>query len=164
MDTKFGFEDIKRKLVAMRRETLVLLANQAQNYFVKSFKNQGFNGEPWKEVKRRDPDENAYKYPKTKGLQRQTSPILIGAGFKKRGGTLRMAVATMARTAEIGSGTLRMVVDLPYAAIQNEGGEGLAFGKHSFTMKKRQFIGQTTELTQMQMKKLDEIVTRIFKR
>ena len=155
MDTKFGFEDIKRKLVAMRRETLILLSVQAQNYFVKSFKNQGFNGEPWKEVKRREPDEKAYKYPKTKGLQRRTSPILIGAGFKKRGGTLRLAVATMARTAEIGNGTLRMVVDLPYALAQNEGNSRLP---------RREFIGQTPELTNMQMKKLDEIVTRIFKR
>ena len=191
MDTKFKFEQVKKQLVAMQRETLVLLSNQAQNYFVKSFKNQGFNGEPWKEVQRRTPDTKAYKYPKKKGLQRRTSPILIGAGFKKRGGTLRLAVSNMARTAQIGNGTVRMIVDLPYAAIQNDGGvisakartgiinlsnkkrgfvsakkathqQKVNIGAHTINIKKRTFVGQTQELTNMQVKKIEQIVTKIF--
>ena len=153
MDTKFKFEQVKKQLVAMQRETLVLLSDQAQNYFVKSFKNQGFNGEQWKEVQRRTPDTKAYKYPKKKGLQRRTSPILIGAGYKIRGGTLRDAVGSMSRTREIGNGIVRMIVDLPYAKAQNEG------NKH---LPRRQFIGQTPELTNMQVKKIEQIVTKIF--
>ena len=158
-DTKFKFEQVKKQLVAMQRETLVLLSNQAQNYFVKSFKNQGFNGEPWKEVQRRIPGTNAWKYPKPtkdnpkRGLQRRTSPILIGAGYKIRGGTLRDAVGSMSRTREIGNGIVRMIVDLPYAKAQNEG------NKH---LPRRQFIGQTPELTNMQVKKIEQIVTKIF--
>lgn len=160
MDTKFKFEQVKRQLIAMQRETLVLLSNQAQNYFVSSFRKQGFNGQPWKEVQRRIPGTNAWKYPKPtvknpkRGLQRRTSPILIGAGYKKRGGTLRDAVGSMVNTREISNGIVRMIVDLPYAKPQNEGNSRLP---------KRQFIGQTQELTNMQIKKIDQIVTKIFK-
>jgi hypothetical protein len=153
MDTKFGFEELKKRLVLARRETLVLLANQAQNFFVSTFKKQGIGGQPWKEVQRRTKGEKAYKYPKTKGLQRRTSPILIGAGFKIRGGTLRRTVSNMARTADIGNGRLRMVVDLKYATYLNEG---------TSDMVARPFVKQVPELTAMQKKKIEEIVTKVF--
>ena len=160
MSDKFNLEEITKRLQAAERETLVLLSNQAQNYFLSSFKNQGFDGKPWQEVQRRTEGTNAYKYPKTKGLQRQTSPILVGAGFKIRGGTLRRAVSSMADTAQIttsgGGGTskLRMVVDLDYAKYNNEGGGHLP---------KRQFVGQTAQLTEMQLAKIKEITKRIWK-
>jgi len=168
MSTKFNFEEVIKRLQAAERETLVLLSNQAQNYFLSSFKNQGFDGKPWQEVQRRNSGKDprtgkqypAYLYPKTKGLQRRTSPILVGAGFKIRGGTLRRAVSSMADTAQIttsgGGGTskLRMVVDLDYAKYNNEGGGHLP---------KRQFVGQTAQLTEMQLAKIKEITKRIFK-
>lgn len=160
MSDKFNFQEITKRLQGAERETLVLLSNQAQNYFLSSFKNQGFDGKPWQEVQRRTEGTNAYKYPKTKGLQRRTSPILVGAGFKIRGGTLRRAVSSMADTAQIttsgGGGTskLRMVVDLDYAKYNNEGGGHLP---------KRQFVGQTAQLTEMQLAKIKEITKRIFK-
>ena len=160
MSDKFNFEEIAKRLQTAERETLVLLSNQAQNYFLSSFKNQSFDGKPWQEVQRRTEGTNAYKYPKTKGLQRRTSPILVGAGFKIRGGTLRRAVSSMADTAQIttsgGGGTskLRMVVDLDYAKYNNEGGGHLP---------KRQFVGQTAQLTEMQLAKIKEITKRIFK-
>jgi len=150
---KFNFEQVQKKLVQSRRELLVLLSNQAQNYFADSFQKQGFNGEPWKEVQRRDPKTKAYKYPKTRGLQRRTSPILVGAGYKVRGGILRRAVSTMARTAQISTNRLRMVVDIDYAEYLNKGTE---------KMPRRQFVGQTEELTRMQKEKINEIMTRIW--
>ena len=160
MSDKFNLQEITKRLQAGERETLALLSNQAQNYFLSSFKNQGFDGKPWQEVQRRTEGTNAYKYPKTKGLQRRTSPILVGAGFKIRGGTLRRAVSSMADTAQIttsgGGGTskLRMIVDLDYAKYNNEGGGHLP---------QRQFVGQTAQLTEMQLAKIKEITKRIFK-
>lgn len=145
------------------RPLYVKLANQAQNYFVSSWRKQGWDGVSWKEVKRREPDTNAYKYPKKKGLQRQTSPILVGAGYKKRGGTLRRAVSNMMSTAQYSTFGVKMIVNLPYAKIHNEGGKGKAFGKHSFTMPKRQFIGQTRELTDKQLKLIKTEIDKIFK-
>ncbi|MFA5727476.1 MAG: hypothetical protein WC886_07545 [Saccharofermentanaceae bacterium] len=163
MDTKFEFNLVKAKLIQARRELLVLLPNQAQNYFVKSFKNQAWNGEAWKEVQRRTEGTGAFKYPKTKGLQRQTQPILTGAGFKLRGGGLRGAVSHMARTVETSADRFRMIIDLPYAEIHNEGGQGKAFGKYSFTMPKRQYVGQPPELTSKQVNTINKITNRIWK-
>ncbi len=162
MLSKFNFDEVKKRLELSRRELLVLLSNQAQNYFLRSFKNQGFDGQAWENVKRREEGTPEYKYPKTKGLQRRSQPILTGAGWKKRGGTLRRAVSNMARTAEIDNNRFRMIVDLPYAAIHNEGGEGKAFGKYPFTMPRRQFIGQTQELTTMQRGQIDKTIKKIW--
>ena len=170
MSDKFNLEEITKRLQSAERETLVLLSNQAQNYFLSSFKNQGFDGKPWEEVQRRTEGTNAYKYPKTKGLQRRTSQSLVGAGFKIRGGTLRRAVSSMADTAQIttsgGGGTskLRMVVDVStisenkksynYAVAHNEG---------TATIPQRKFVGQTAQLTEMQLAKIKEITKRIWK-
>ena len=155
-----GLDKIKANLQETQRELLVTLGNQAQNYFVSSWRKQGFDGKPWKEVQRREPGKAAYKYPKTKGFGRRTNPILIGAGYSigkgatSKGGTLRRAVSNMMRTAEIGKGRLKMVVDVPYAGYLNEGTDN---------MVKRQFVGQTPELTQMQEKKIKQIYDKMFK-
>jgi len=151
---KFNFDDIKEKLIKSNREIMVELSNLSQNYFLSSWKKQGFNGEAWKDVQRREPGTKAYKYPKKKGLQRRTQPILIGSGFKTRGGTLRRAVSNMARTAEISTNRSRMVVDVPYAGYLNEGTD---------KMVARKFVGQTQELTDKQQKAITKIIDRIWK-
>lgn len=191
-----SLDTVRQKLAQSQRELLVLLPNQAQNYFLSSFKKQGFDGQPWKQVQRRDPDTNAYKYPKKKGLRRRTSPILVGAGYRIRGGTLRRAVSNMARTTQTRGNGFRMIIDLPYAKIHNEGGtinksatsramnfkvnmrtgrskfstekranfqQDVNIGAHSINMPKRQFVGQTAELTQMQTQKIKQIMDRIWK-
>lgn len=193
MDTKFEFNMVKAKLIEARRELLVLLPNQAQNYFLKAFKNQAWDGKAWKEVQRRTEGTSAYKYPKTKGLQRRTSSILVGAGWKIRGGALRRAVSNMARTVETSADRFRMIIDLPYAEIHNEGGvinvgerktimsfsnkkrgfvsakkathqQKVIIGAHKIEIDKRQFVGQTQTLTDMQKNKIDQIVTKVFKK
>lgn len=150
---KFNFKEVQQKLLQTRRELLVLLSNQAQDYFARSFKTASFDGKPWKEVQRRTPGTPSYKYPKTRGLQRRTSPILVGAGAGIRGGTLLRQVGTMARTAAIANNSLRMVVDSEYAGYHNDG---------TPRMVKRQFVGQTRELTDMQTRKINEIINRIW--
>lgn len=152
--SRLNIDEVRKRLDGAQRTIYVLLANQAQNYFVDSFKKQGFANQHWKEVQRRMPDKAAYKYPKKKGLQRRTSPILIGAGYKIRGGTLRRAVSNMSRTAQYRSNGFRMIVDLPYAARHNEGLAG---------MPKRQYVGQTAELTQMQNRLIAQEIDKIFR-
>lgn len=158
----FNFSEIQRKIKQTNEELMILLSKQSQNYFFNSWRQHGFEGVKWKEVQRRKPETKAYKYPKTKGLQRQTKPILVGAGFGKRGGTLRRAVSNMSNTAQISTGRVRMVVDLPYANIHNEGGVGKAFGKHEFKMPKRQFVGQTKELTDKQTKLISKTIDKLW--
>lgn len=194
--SRLNIDQVRKRLDGAQRTIYVLLANQAQNYFVDSFKKQGFANQPWKEVQRRMPDKAAYKYPKKKGLQRRTSPILIGAGYKVRGGTLRRAVSNMSRTAQYRTNGFRMIVDLPYAAIHNEGGtikklarnttmnfrvnmrtgrskfstekranfqQDITIGAHAIHMPKRQYVGQTAELTQMQNQLIIQELNKIFK-
>ena len=141
---------------------MVTLSNQAQNYFVDSFNKEGFDGQKWKEVQRRTPGTSAFKYPKKKGRQRRTAKILIGAGYKSRGGTLRRAVSTMARTAQISGLRTRMVIDLPYAMAHNEGTK-TAGRNRSTNIPKRQFVGQTNELTNMQKAKIKQIIDDTWK-
>jgi len=150
----FNFRQVKERLIATKRELLVLLGNQAQNYFYSSFRKQAFNGQPWKEVQRRIEGTPAYKYPKTKGLQRRTSPILVGAGYKVRGGKLRRAVSNMARTATFNVNGFRMIVDVDYAGYLNDGTPKMAA---------RRFVGQTQELTEMQRKKIIQTINNIWK-
>lgn len=153
MADRFNFKEVQQKLLQTRRELLVLLSNQAQDYFARSFKTGSFDGKPWKEVQRRTPGTPSYKYPKGRGLQRRTSPILVGAGAGVRGGTLLRQVATMARTAAISNNSLKMIVDSEYAGYHNDG---------TPRMVKRQFVGQTKELTAMQKTKINEVIMRIW--
>jgi len=151
---RFNFQEVKEKLLRSKRELIVLLANQAQNYFSSSFTKQGFNGKHWKEVQRRTAGTPAYKYPKKRGLQRRTSPILVGAGYKSRGGRLRRAVSNMSRTAAFGMNGFRMVVDVDYAKYLNDGTKNMAA---------RPFVGQTAELTRMQQAKIKQVYDNIWK-
>ena len=142
--SKFNFDKVLSKMEAVKNQLPRLLAKQAENYFTASFSNQGFNHKAWKEVKRRIEGTNEYKYPKRRGLSRRTKPILVGTG------ALRRATSNSTRT--LYPKFIRLVVDLPYAAVHNEGGENTP---------KRQFMGQTKELTQKQIKliegKIDEV-------
>lgn len=146
MANEFGFDRLARNAEAALRNVNVLLSNQAQNYFVDSFEKQGWNGRKWKEVDRRREGTNAYKYPKARS---RTNPILVASG------DLRRQVSVMARTAQISPSQMRMVLDVPYAERHNEGLKG---------MPKRQFIGQTPELTRMQSAKIKEIIDNIWQR
>lgn len=151
----FGLEKVVANLARTKREVLVVMSNQAQNYFLSSFKKQGFDGKKWQEVKRRMPGTSSYKYPKGRGLQRRTSPILVGAGWKVRGGGLRLAVGNMAQTAQFnGTEQVSMRVNSKVGKYHNEGGDHLP---------QRQFVGTTMELNKMQIAKMEQIVDRIWK-
>ena len=154
MARDFNFDKILKEFPELKRKLLVGIGTQSQNYFFSSFKNQGFDGQKWEEVQRRTEGTKAYKYPKTHGLQRRTSPILVGAGFKQRGGQLAKAVATMSQTSSIiGNTQIIMKVNVPYAGYLNEGTD---------KMPKRQFVGQTTQLTEMQQKRINNTIDKAF--
>jgi len=153
---KFNFAEIKERVTKMKNVLPPVLANQAKNYFVGNFSNQSFDGQKWQEVNRRIPGTSAYKYPKKKDLGRRRRPILIGKGSTK----LRRATANSIRVQKWP--IVRLVVDLPYARIHNEGLRGRAFGKYGFTMPKRQYIGQTKKLTDMQLKKVKSYSRKIW--
>lgn len=133
-----SFENLKNQIFAMKRTIPVLLANQAMNYFLSSFDKQGWNGESWQEVKRRIEGTPEYKYPLHSDLGRRTRAILIGKGSTR----LRRAVNNSVKIAEFP--TVLLEVDLPYARVHNEGNPARG-------IPKRQYMGQTAELTKMQI-------------
>lgn len=144
--SKFNLEAVKAKIDQTKRELPKQLANLSQNYFVLSWKKQGFDGQKWQEVKRRIPGTPEYKYPSTKGLSRRTKPILVQSG------ELRRRVANSVVVANWNS--ILLVVDLPYAAAQNDGLNGLP---------QRQYMGQTKELEKLQIDKIEEYFNKVWK-
>lgn len=116
----------------VKRDLPIKLANDTKNFFLSSWSKQGFDGKGWQTPKRMIDGKGAAK----------TRAILVGSG------RLRRDVANSLKQANFDKIIFR--VENPYAQIHNEGGQGKAFGKYPFKMPKRQFIGQTKELTNMQ--------------
>ena len=146
-DNKFHFGRLRMDLLKMKHELPIILANQAQNYFVSSFTKQGWDGQSWQQVNRRIPGTSEYKYPKLKGLSRRTSPILV------RTGRLRRAVSNSIRSQTFQS--VRMVVDLPYAAAQN-------YGDPDINLPQRQYMGNSPILSGMHKLKIKNYVNKSF--
>lgn len=146
-DNKFHFERLRTNLAKMKHELPVILANHAQNFFVGTFTKQAWDGVGWKEVKRRQPDTSEYKYPKTKGLSRRTSPILV------RTGRLRRAVSNSIKSATFQS--VRLVVDLPQANAINEGDSTIG-------MPRRRFMGNSPILREQQKAKIKSYINKLF--
>ncbi len=161
-ETKFQFNKVKERIERLKANLPPILANQAKSYFLKSWDEQGWEGQKWQEVQRRIPGTAAYRYPKKWGLSRRTQPILIGAGRVKgsSGGALRRAVSASVRAQSIH--LIRLVVDLPYAAIHNDGGAGTAFGKHKFTMPKRTFMKDSATLRRIQLAKINQYLNKVW--
>lgn len=153
---KFNFDELRDKIIAENKKLPLILANDAKNYFLKSFKDQGFEGKKWQEVKRRMPDENEYK---RSNPSARTRAILQGKGS----GRLRKDVANMVQTGHSITNGYVLVVKNPYAQIHNEGLSGMAWGKHPFTMPKRQFVGDTPTLRKFLQDKLKKIINKILK-
>lgn len=153
MEDKFKFKELKEKITRLKRDLPTVLANNAQNFFVSSFDNQGWDGTPWQEVKRREERTPEYKYPKKKDLGRRTRPILIGKGSTK----LRRATANSIRVKRWP--LVRLTVDLPYAKVHNEGGK--AGRGQGFEMPKRQFMGDSPILHRSQLEKIKQFMDQL---
>lgn len=145
-DNKFRLGQIKRDYAKLRHELPIDLANQAQNFFVGSFRSASWEGQPWETPKRRIEGTSEYKYPKLKGLGRRTRATLVETG------DLRRRVSNSIRTARFS--LIRLVVDLVYAARHNDGLDG---------MPRRQYMGDNSELRRLQIKKINTYLSKVFK-
>lgn len=131
MGNKFKFDLIQKQFKTGALNCMRELAVANKNYFLQSFREQKWDGKPWKQVQRRIPGTPEFEYPSGKGLRRRTRPILIGKG------TLRRAVN--ASIQQVLPGKVKFLVRLPYAEVHNEGGR-MKNGRH---MPKRKFMGQS---------------------
>lgn len=116
---------------------------EAVKHFKSNFDNEGFTDEhldPWKDVKRRDPNSSWYGHSGQTGKfskERTTAPILTGETRE-----LRNAI----RYKYLPNG-VRVLNEKPYARIHQEGGTAYIYGKKPFTMTARPFIGKSVVLT-----------------
>jgi hypothetical protein len=155
--SKFNFNDVRKNITAMKRDLPRLLANDAQNYFLKSFRQQGWNGIQWQNVQRRIEDTPAYMYPKSKGLSRRTMPILQG-----KTGKLRRGVSNLAGSAVIKYSVYNFTVTLkmnenvvPYAKYINYGTD---------KMVARRYMGDSPELRKILRSRIDRYLKQAFQR
>ena len=147
-DNKFGFGKKLENIAKMKRDLPVLLANQAQREFTAAFTDQNFtagNGQQWQEVQRRIAGTPEYKYPKTKGLSRRTSPILV------RTGKLRRAVSNSIRMATFEK--IQLVVPLDYAKYQNDGTDNIP---------QRRFMGDGINLRRKQKDLINREIKKVW--
>lgn len=152
MEDKFKFGQLKKNIEQMKKELPVVLANQAQNYFVKSWDDQGYDGKGWQDVKRHDKNTPEYKYPIGLQARKLSSPILVGVYKGRSGGTLRRAVSRSIRKTTFTSVLLK--VDLKYAAAQNEGNGNL---------QARPFMKESPILTQMHREKIKQYMSNLWR-
>jgi phage gpG-like protein len=155
------FTKLFKKLDALQnyveKQLPTIIGVEGLNHFKQSFVNQGFEDErieKWDEVKRRDAnsDWHGFSYgsrANRPGRQRrrrdsQTNyspaatrrPILSGETQNLMGSLKWQQV----------SGGVLFTAGTKYAKIHNEGGKMKVFGKHSATMPKRQFMGDSKVL------------------
>lgn len=143
---KGGTESLKRKIAGLEKVKTTLptiLANDSVNFFKNSFRKQGWEDEgmqPWKPRKSTD-KKNKGKAILTQSGDLKNSIIIEAANW----------------------GKIRIVSQLPYAAIHNEGLKGMAWGKHPFTMPKRKFMGRSRKLTNNLKSKMESKINTAMK-
>jgi phage gpG-like protein len=125
---------------------------EAKNHYVKSFQNQGFTDSS---LQRWTPRRNEIigGIAKLKSSEKGSRAILV------KSGDLRRSIKVFNRNKY----SITFGSDLPYSSIHNNGGYGLAYGKHSFKMPKRQFIGHSSYLNKKLIEKLRLRVNRVFR-
>jgi phage gpG-like protein len=146
----WDFAKVRNNVRNAKDKLPVQLAQLTQRFFVKSWQDQGWNGQRWQEVKRRIEGKPEYKYPMKKGLGRRTRAILVESGKLRRETNNSIRVATFQR--------IRLVVgdrEAKYAGAHNQGDEKRG-------LPKRQFMGQATDLTRQQRAKIDQFFTKVW--
>jgi len=151
----FNFEKVRANLLRTQREIPLRLAKQAEKHFAESFSKGRLDEYKWKEVDRRIPGTKTWKY-KPKGVSisaHRSNPILVQSG------NLRRKVNRSIHT--VRPDMIKLVVDLPYAAIHNEG--GMTGRNHASQIPARPFMKQTKTLTKMQTELITTYMNKIWR-
>ena len=137
-----------------RRNLSKVVGNEAVNFFTMSFRRQGWkdgNLTKWKPRK----GEKA-KTSQTKRLSKDGRGVLIGKGTGEK--LSRSIKITLLTKNKIIVSTSKI-----YAQIHNEGLRGNAFGKYSFQMPKRQFMGRSKDLDKNTRHIIKQRINRFMK-
>jgi len=119
--SKFNLGKVEKGGRTAMERSMILIGNEAKNFFVASFRKQGFddrNVQPWK--------------PRKKEGKRKGRAILVDSGDLRRSIVREPVNKTQL--------SVKISTDLPYAKVHNEG---------TSKMPKRQFMGDSYKLNEM---------------
>jgi phage gpG-like protein len=129
----------QKEVQELLRDFIRIMGIDARNHFVKNFEKQGFD------------DDSVHAWQKRK-ITDEGRAILV------KSGDLRRSI----KVDKTSTDKVVISSDLPYARIHNEGLKGKAFGKHSFLMPKRRFMGFSKKLIRNLRNKLRSRINKIF--
>jgi len=142
----------------VRDDVPEIIGVEAVNFFKDSFDKESFEGNPWQDVKRRDPNSPWYGFSagakKNFSDARTTAKILSGET-----GELKEAI-----TFRKEPGAVTIVNEKPYAAVHNYGLQAKIFGKKEFKMPQRTFMEYSNELQDNIDSKIQNEITNIIKK
>ena len=141
---------LTKRLFAKQKRTLpVILGKVAKNFFLATFRKGGFTDVGFKRWKQR-----------RKRLGRgRTSPTLKEAANLTLTGKLKRSIRVRPATFKL----TRIFTNVVYAGIHNFGLQGLAFGKTSFKMPERKFIGNSRVLERELERRALREISKVFK-
>lgn len=142
---KLELSGVIKKLEEKKSTLPHQLANIAQSAFLNNFRTSSFFGKKWKEVQRRIPGTNAYKYPK-KDTSKNKRGILLGQTRH-----LFHSVAHSIRQADWHE--IRLGTDIPYAEYHNEGTDKIP---------QRRFMGDHPKLRAKLRRQINSEINSIF--
>lgn len=150
MAGKFNFASKLRRFYELKTVLPRICGEESVRFFQDSWKNQGFTNQSvskWKEVQRRIPGTNPYKYPKNKDRGRRTRSILVGKGSGRLRRSIRRGYTSFSKTV--------IATDVPYAKYHNEGTDKIP---------KRQFMGRSKQLDVKVKNTISKELDKIFRK
>lgn len=181
-------DDLRGRLGAINklltRDLPTIIGHEAREHFTDNFRRGGFvDGglKQWPDVKRRDPASpwygfeyrgerrtsyafsrdkitgKTYRAKKQKRLNYSEAATKLTPLTSKRN---RLMNSLRSRTQAMSA---VIYTSIPYAKVHNEGGKAKVFGKRSFTMPRRQFMGHSAELDRQVHTEIDRRIDDIFR-
>lgn len=155
-----------------------IIGTEAVNDAHKNFERQSFDGKKWKDVKRRDSSSSWYgfkygakskkpnSHPSRKNSKkpykaRKTSPITNYSPTATQTPILSSQGSELENSISFKADKTKVTIysDKQYANVHNQGLNAKTFGKKSFKMPKRQFIGMTKNLENNINKKIEKLIS-----
>lgn len=134
-----GTESLMRKIKALevvKTELPDILANECVTFFKASFRKQGWDDGSTQKWKPRKGEIGVGGIAKVSKKSASSRAILVKTGELRA--SINVEVANWKR--------IVISSKLPYSAIHNNGGKGLAWGKNAFQMPQRKFMGRSRTL------------------
>lgn len=152
---KGGTDLLKKQIATLNsvKNTLpTKVGNVCETFFRQSFRKQGWD------------DQNLQRWKARRG--EVTGGIAQIARRSSGSRAILTQTGALRRSIHTAMATWKKVViesDLPYSAIHNYGGKGVAFGKHSFRMPQRKFMGNSYNLRKKITQTMETQLNRVFK-